>query len=189
MDSIIKVVSQAKAVSDDEMEIIFARTGVPDLDNDLFLPGAYKSNGRVYMSTWGHNTKEPPVAVGPIEEQRDGAMIYRPRWIGDSQTRKVLSETPDVAEFSYIFFPLEYERSKEREDEYGFSGYDFTDVQVYEVSPVNKGASIDTGIVGAKLAKSWGQRRSPEVAPTKNKSQEAYLRGLASLAGLEWEVL
>jgi len=101
------------------------------------------------MSPWGHNQLSPPVASVDLHEREDGAIVVTPDFFNTKpakETEQVIREAWKIVEFSYAFWPKEYEivYSDDR-GPFGV-GINFYDAQIYEVSPVDKGASIDTGV-------------------------------------------
>ena len=141
---------------DEPLQMVIARKEVMDLDGDIFYKYSYKDAG-VLMSPWGHDMRSVPVAAGPFTERKDGAMIYQPEFTPQDEaaarTERALRKYWQIVEFSYGFYPKDYDIDWERDEApWGF-GYNFYDVEIYEVSPVHKGASIDTGI--GKSAPPW----------------------------------
>ncbi len=134
---------------DKPLEIVIARANTMDLDGDIFQSYVWKDAG-VLMSPWGHSMREVPVAASVPSLRKDDAVLYVPEFTkGDEvaeRTERALRQYWKIVEFSYAFYPTkEYYWAENPEAPYGRSII-FTEVEIYEASPVHKGASIDTGI-------------------------------------------
>ena len=129
---------------DNELEVVVARVGVRDLDGDIFEPGSYhaKDSGP-YMMPFHHSRSDIPIGIGPIREEGE-EVIQTVRFFNSQlakDTMEAIVEGKDSVEFSYTFWPKDYIW-----DPNHAWGIIFKDVDMYETSPVLKGASIDTGV-------------------------------------------
>ena len=158
MDPLLKVVTNPfeKAPDPNEpLSIVIARLDTMDLDGDIFKKYVWKDSG-ILMSPWGHDMKSPPAAIGPLKKRSDNSISFTPDFIpgnGDA-TERALRKAWDIVEFSYAFYPTkDYEVVENEEAPWGYS-FIFEEVQIFEASPVHKGASIDTGI-GKDVEPTW----------------------------------
>lgn len=114
--------------------------GKPDKYGDIFLPGSYKAKAEVPMADWNHS-RTRPIGVGRIEPYKK-AMA----WVGeltDLEALRLIRKMGASQEWSYTFDPKKY---KERQDTEHLA-FEFSDVEVYEVSPVFRAASYGTHTV------------------------------------------
>ena len=163
-----------KAPKDGEpLQMVVARKEVMDLDGDIFYSYKWKEAGCL-MSPWGHNMRDVPVAAGQLTERKDGAIIFEPEFFEEnSDTERALRAAYKIVEFSYAFFPEKYEIvwSEDREP-WGW-GYNFYDAEIYEVSPVDKGSSFDTGIGKASELPEWRKTLRDAAADPKAQQKES----------------
>lgn len=144
---------------DDEQKlftVVFGHTDREDSDGDVFAKGAYKFKGqlkgKVAMSTYNHGLGLP-LGVGEAWVENGDA-----KWRGSINenhpegiaTKQIIDEMGPDQEFSYRFRPLQMEPRKTSD---GRRGIYYKEVDVYETSPVFRGATPDTYIVGLKTRK------------------------------------
>ena len=92
------------------------------------------------MMAFHHSRSTVPVGIGPLKEEGE-ELIQTVRFFGSDlakNTQEAIIEGKDSVEFSYTFYPNEYY--------FDDQGIVFKEVEVYETSPVLKGASINTGV-------------------------------------------
>lgn len=134
-----------------EVEAVFSTFDVIDSDGDITLAGAFTDNSSVAMSAYGHRswTGELPVGKGTIRETSKEA-IFSGKFFMDTQagsdTFRTVKEMGDLQEWSYGYQPKEWEYG-ERD---GQQVRILKTLDVTEVSPVLKGAGVDTRTITAK---------------------------------------
>lgn len=128
--------------------IAFAKLNVIDSDGDVTLPGAFPSK-EVPLSAWGHATWQPgflPIGRGRISEER-GRAIFRGKMFLSTQagreTFDVLRELGPLSEFSYGYNVADSDRGMFEGQMVRF----LRRLLVHEVSPVLRGAGLDTGVL------------------------------------------
>lgn len=148
---------QLKAVEvspDGEVEAVFSTFDVVDLDDDIVLPGAIRHGQRVAISTWNHgswNPGQPPIGIGTIHTTPTEA-ILRGRFLlntaGGRDTFEAVAAMAKagLGEWSYslndvVSTQRTYDGKRVRV---------ISSVHVLEVSPVMRGASVNTRTLSAK---------------------------------------
>jgi len=136
-----KSIVKGKDGQADTMEIVVARVNVRDLDGDIFLPGSYKTKeSGPFMMSFHHSRSTVPVGIGPVKEDGEEVIQSVEFFTSDlaKATFEAIEKGKDSVEFSYTFWPLDYS--------FDDKGIIFKEVEMYETSPVLKGASINTGV-------------------------------------------
>jgi len=132
------------------IEAAFAQLNVVDHDNDVTLPGAFPKKD-VPMSAYGHSSWEGalPVGRGTIEEAGDWAVFKGQFFMDTTQGHDAYATIKGLgalAEYSYGYDILDstsgtYDGNAVRE---------IRALDVFEVSPVLKGAGIGTHTLAIK---------------------------------------
>lgn len=172
-----KTYTAAAAVKDADQGLVqaeFATLGVVDLDGDVTLPGAFGSQ-KVKLAAWGHDWGSLPVGKGGISEQETKA-VFDGQFFLDTTSGaehfKTVRNLGDLQEWSYGFEVREAVRK-------GSPGFDdllaaggFTDgdgvrrfltkLPVFEVSPVMRGAGVNTRTTAIKEANGGGDDETEE---------------------------
>jgi len=135
-----------------QFEAKFATLNVVDKDGDVTLPGAFTDGEPVRISAWAHGWDKLPVGRGEIHE-RDGAAIVDGKFFLNTQIGREHYETVkalgDLQEWSYGFEVVEAEPGTFDGREVRF----LKRLKVHEVSPVMRGAGVDTRTVAIKAVK------------------------------------
>ena len=135
-----------KAPEDDgAFEAVFATLNVKDHDGDVIPDGAIGQQ-RAFLAAWQHTHSKNPTGGGDIFE-RDGKAIMRGDFIDSEdaqEVRKLMQKFPDLFEFSFGFFVSDVKFIQGTPHLLG--------LDVYEVSPVYRGAGIDTQLLSVKSA-------------------------------------
>jgi hypothetical protein len=130
-----------------EVTAVFATLEVIDLDGDVTRKGAFTNNAPVVISAYGHTSWDGqlPVGKGTITERKNEAILNgsfllntthgRDTW----ETVKELSEA-GLQEWSYSLHNVAYELGEQDGRQVRF----LNKIDVKEVSPVLRGAGIDT---------------------------------------------
>lgn len=149
-------------IKDDEKGIItaaFAKLGVMDLDGDITLPGAFGSQ-KVGVSAYGHNSwmGELPIGRGTISE-KDGEAVADLKLFMTTQSGRehfeVIKGMGDLQEWSYGFDVKETGEVTEEMRQQGVRRV-LKKLKVHEVSPVMRGAGVDTRTLAVKCVSCGG---------------------------------
>ena len=154
---------------------IVARTGLVDLEGDVFLPGAFGEQ-EVRVSAWGHGSwshkgNAMPVGKGVIREE-GGAVVAEVQFFlqtqGGRETFEVVKELGGLQQWSYGFWPPKAEGT-DVPAEFKSQGARraFARVPVEEVSPVLIAASVGTGTVMVKCVACGSEEVTAVVAEKK----------------------
>ena len=132
-------------------EARFAQLNVMDRDGDVIPTGAV-GNQRVSISAWQHEHRQLPVGIGETFEE-DGFAVVRGRFLTETtigmDTYRTIKAMGDRTEWSFGFFvdAIEFR---------DFEGQPrvphLTKLDIFEVSPVYRGAGIDTETTDIKSA-------------------------------------
>lgn len=142
-----------------EVSAVFSTFNVRDSDNDVTLPGAFEEGGPVVISSYNHTSwgGNRPVGKGRIRTTKSEAILDGQFFMDTADGRdtfavvKGLSEA-GLGEWSYGFDVQEAEPGK----------FDGADVQflkrlkVFEVSPVLRGAGVNTRTLAMKALTETG---------------------------------
>jgi hypothetical protein len=140
-----------KSESKGEVEAVFARLNVIDHDGDVTVPGAFKEGQTVAISQHGHTIWDgtAPVGKGTIHTVGDTA-VFRGKFFMDMQAaRDTFHAVKGMAEhgqWSYGFNTLTAEPGQLGGKDVKF----LKELEVFEVSPVLRGAGIGTMTTSAK---------------------------------------
>lgn len=157
--TITKHLSRVEIKDEDRGEVaaIFSTFDVVDSDGDVTLKGAFVDGAPVVISAYGHRSwaGELPVGKGHIRELSTEA-VMEGRFFLDTQkgldtfrTVKAMSEGDSLQEWSYSL-----DNIKSRRGEFEGKQVRFIEsVHVTEVSPVLKGAGVNTRTLATKGAK------------------------------------
>lgn len=144
---------QVKSADKGEISAVFATFNVVDHDNDVTLPGAFADGTPVTISAYGHKSWEGllPVGRGVIRADDAKAWLEGHFFLNTAagrETFEVVKELSDLQEFSYGYDVLEYSFG-----EYGNPPQQvrfLKKLATHEVSPVLRGAGIDTRVLMVK---------------------------------------
>ena len=139
-----------------QVEAVFATFDVIDKHGDWTEPDAFDDGAEVLIGAWGHATVfgEPPVGKGVIKVTKKDARLVGQYFLdtqaGAEQFKTVRNVGPKQ-EWSYSF---EVKGTGEVTDEMHQRGVRrvLSKMLVHEVSPVMRGAGINTRTVSAKCA-------------------------------------
>lgn len=137
-----------------EVSAIISTFDVIDSDGDVTVKGAFTEGAPVRISAYNHQSWQSalPVGKGTIHEEGDHA-IFKGRFFLDTtvgrDTFTTVKNLGELGEWSYSL-----ENVKTRRAEVGGKTANILErIDVHEVSPVLKGASIGTRTLSAKGAK------------------------------------
>lgn len=137
-----------------EVEAVFATLNVKDSDDDVTRPGAFENGAEVVISAYNHKTWEGalPVGKGVIQEVGDEVVMKGRFFMNTSAGRdtfEVVKELGARQQWSYGFTVKDSERGEHE----GKSVRFLKRMDVYEVSPVLRGAGVNTRTTAAKSFK------------------------------------
>lgn len=140
-----------------EIEAVFSRFDVIDLDGDVTRKGAFTDGAPVVISAYGHRSwqGELPIGKGTIHELDDVAVLRGRFFLNTThgrdafETIKELADGDDLQEWSYSLHDV----VAKSDTVDGRKVRVIEKVRVKEVSPVLIGAGIDTGTLAVKTVK------------------------------------
>ncbi len=137
------------------VQSVFATIGVVDHDEDLLRPGSMPVGADVLMSKYGHSivtAGELPVGDGTIAMDGAKAVFTGQLWLEMQDSRDalaVLKRRGPKQEWSFGFLVLGSEVPTDAEKKMG-ARRAITKMDVFEVSPVFRGAGIGTRTLAVK---------------------------------------
>ena len=141
---------------------VFSTFNVPDLDNDVTLPGAFEEGQKVRIAYWGHRWHDLPVGRGVIGSDGEKAWVDG-KFFLDTQagleTYKTVKNLAELQEWSYGFDIEESESGRFEDQDVRF----LKKLRVHEVSPVLLGAGIGTMTTVIKGAKEENDTASEDA--------------------------
>lgn len=152
-----KQVRSVRLKDEDEGKVraVVATTGTVDADGDIIEPGAF-SRQDVVVSGFGHTSWQgaPPVGRGTVMESGEKAVADLEFFLDTSHGRDLFTTVKRLGELGEWSFGFDVRGQRDpspREREDGAVRV-LTDLDVHEVSPVLRGAGVDTGTVAAKCS-------------------------------------
>lgn len=138
-----------------EVTAVIATLNLRDKDGDLIVPGAFGTQD-VLVSAYNHRTwhGDLPVGRGKVYEQGNEARADLEFFMDDDEARRhfrLIKNVGAAQEFSFGFDVLEWDEPDDDQRQQGVERV-ITKFKVYEVSPVFRGAGINTRTVSAKEA-------------------------------------
>ena len=128
---------------------VFSTFNVVDKDGDVTLPGAFEDGAPGKMSAWGHQWHELPVGRGVIQADESKAALdgrFFMDTAGGADTYRTVKGLEELQEWSYGFNVIESETGEFEGQTVRF----LKKIEVHEVSPVMRGAGVDTGTLAIK---------------------------------------
>lgn len=135
------------------VEAVFSTYDVVDSDGDVTRPGAFDTGAPVLISAWNHTSwgSALPVGKGVIRDDGDKAVLEGRFFLNTDRGREhfeIVREIGELQEWSYGYEPLEYSFGEVDGRRVRF----LEKLAVTEVSPVLKGAGVDTRTLVVKSA-------------------------------------
>lgn len=139
------------------VEAVFSTFNVKDHDDDVTLPEAFEDGAKVAISAYGHRSwmGMPPVGKGTIRVEKDRAILegqFNLKTEAGRETFETVKDMGELQEWSYGFDVLEAGTPSEEQRQKGVRRI-LKRLKVYEVSPVLRGAGIDTETLSVKAEK------------------------------------
>lgn len=136
-----------------EVAAVFSTFNVVDKDGDVTLPGAFKNGQEVVISAYGHTSwgGALPVGKGVILATDTEAIMESKFFMDTTQGRDTFTVVKELAEaglgeWSYGFETIESSFGKFADQDVQF----LKSLDVFEVSPVLRGAGENTRTLSAK---------------------------------------
>lgn len=142
-----------------EVEAVFATLDVIDADGDVTVKGAFDDGAPVLISAYGHSTTlagTPPVGKGRIRETSTEAILEGQFFVDTQPGHDLFTVVKELSaddgpgqEWSYY-----YDAIKKRFGTFKGQRVRFLEkLKVFHVSPVERGAGVDTRTLATKNAK------------------------------------
>lgn len=144
---------EVKAADRGEVTAIFATLNTVDHDGDVTLPGAFEDGAELFLSEWNHSAMTGhalPVGKGRIRTDGDRVIVDAQYFVDTGRGRhafEVVRKLAGTVEWSYGFSIIEDAPG----DRPGVARY-LKRLEVFEASPVHRGAGIGTGTVSTRAA-------------------------------------
>jgi hypothetical protein len=135
---------------------IIATYGIPDLDRDVVVPGAIPDGTQVPVSPYNHSSLQGvalPVGLATVRTEGNQAiadLVFNMETAAGRDVWSMIKQLGPVMEYSWGFRVTDSERGA---DESGPVTY-LKAVDLIEVSPVIRGASINTGTIPGSVKES-----------------------------------
>lgn len=137
-----------------------ATLNVIDKDGDVTLPGAFPSGKTILISAYMHGSwgGELPVGKGVIAEKGDDVLVegeFNLNTETGKEHYETLKFTPDLSEWSYGFIILALDEESDWNENPKVYRV-IKSLDVFEASPVLRGAGINTALLAIKNEKEDG---------------------------------
>jgi Caudovirus prohead serine protease len=134
-----------------EVTAVFATLNTVDSDGDVTVPGAFTDGAPVRISAYGHTTWQGALPVGKgVIRVTDREAILDGQFFLDTVAGKdtftVVKQLGEMQEWSYGYDPVAYSYGEHDDHPVRF----LESVRVHEVSPVLRGAGVDTRTLAVK---------------------------------------
>lgn len=164
----LRAAGEIKAAAEGRVEARFATLGVKDRDGDVILPGAFGVQ-EVRVSAFGHTSwgGALPVGKGRIRESGNEALADLQFFMETTPGRdhfNTIRGLGELGEWSFGFDILEEGAPDEDQRAAGVQRI-LRKLDVHEVSPVLRGAGIDTATLGVKCDACRARERQGEDGP------------------------
>ena len=136
-----------------QVEAVFSTFNVKDHDDDWTLPGAF-GDADVLIGSWSHGTVfgDPPVGLGTISETEKDARLVGQYFLDTFEGKEQFTTVKRVGprqQWSYSYEVLETGEITEELRQAGVTRV-IKKAEVFEISPVMRGAGVRTRTVVAK---------------------------------------
>lgn len=134
-----------------------AELNVIDKDGDVTLPGAMPAGKAILISAYMHGSWDGalPVGKGVIEVVNNDVIVdgqFNLKTVTGKEHYETLKFSPELSEWSYGFRVLEVAENTEWSKNPGVWRV-FAKLDVFEASPVLRGAGVNTGLLSIKSEK------------------------------------
>lgn len=146
-----------------QVKAVFSTFNKVDSDRDVTRPAAFDEGSAVLISSYGHRSWEGelPVGKGAITQTSKEGVFEGEFFMNTDHGRNAFLTVLELAksglgEWSYGYEPVEYSYGEFEGQQVRF----LDKVKVFEVSPVLRGAGVDTRTVAAKSARPGASMKS-----------------------------
>lgn len=154
MDRILKHFDKTeyKLADDDKggVEAVFSVFNIRDHDGDVVKSGAIENESKVTMA-WAHDWSKP-IGKGLVTVDNDKA-VFKGKFFIDTESGneayKIVKNMGDDQDWSWGFIPKEVQQA-DPEDYNGLETREILKAEIFEVSPVLRGANSQTQTVALK---------------------------------------
>ncbi|WP_207926439.1 phage major capsid protein [Actinocrispum wychmicini] len=134
-----------------EVTAVFATLNAIDSDGDVAIPGAFTDGAPVRISAYGHTTWQGalPVGKGVIRTTEREAILDGQFFLDTTAGRDtfaVVKQMGELREWPYGYDPVTFSYGEQDDRPVRF----LEAIRVYEVSPVLRGAGVDTRTLAVK---------------------------------------
>ena len=150
-----KTISHVEVKSQDRGEVsaIFSTYHLRDSDNDVVLPGAFEDGASVLISSYQHTSWQGalPAGKGRIRSTHSEAVLDGQFFMDTSHGRDTFAVVKSLAESGLGEWSYGYDVLDSEPGEFDGQPVKFLrKVRVFEVSPVLRGAGVNTRTLAAK---------------------------------------
>jgi HK97 family phage prohead protease len=140
-----------KDEAEGRVEAVFSTFNVVDLDGDVTVPGAFTEGAPVKISAYGHESwlGALPVGRGTIRVEDDKAILDGQFFLSTDHGRNTFETVRlmgELQEWSYGYDAVKWSMGQHEDRQVRF----LEQLIVHEVSPVLRGAGIDTRTLAVK---------------------------------------
>ena len=158
-----KSIASAKMTDEGEITAVIANIGRLDHDKDYLEKGAFGQQ-EVAISAWGHDWSKEPTGRGVVFEQGDN-VLFKGKFfdtpagqaahaVAREMSKSSGSDRPNgILEWSYGFHLKDGGYAEREIDGNTQSVFVMKDIDAFEVSPVYRGAGVNTYTIEAKRKK------------------------------------
>lgn len=154
------------AVKNSSVEAVFATMNTIDADGDILLPGAIEDGQTVPISAYGHTSWQGklPIGRGTITVRGDEAIIHAELFdtVDGRDTATVLDGLGGLGQWSFGLDIVEAERGTVK----GQPANLVSRVTIHEVSPVLRGAGVNTRTLTTGSPEEQAAREAARFAAT-----------------------
>lgn len=180
----VEIKDEAKGL----VKAAFSTFNKVDSDRDVTRPGAFDEGAAVLISSYGHRSWEGelPVGKGSIRQSSKEGIFEGEFFMNTDHGRNAFLTVLELAksglgEWSYGYEPVEYSFGEHEGQQVRF----LDKVKVFEVSPVLRGAGVNTRTLSAKSAGAGAQAKAGRpVAPHGCETTSISWDGMKTIAGL-----
>jgi hypothetical protein len=168
-----------------QVEAVFSTFNVKDHDDDWTLPGAF-GDADVLIGSWSHGTVfgDPPVGLGTIRETEKDARLEGQYFLDTFEGKEQFTTVKNVGprqQWSYSYEVLETGEITEEMRQAGVTRV-IKKAEVYEISPVMRGAGVRTRTLVAK------DKTSAPAAPPDPAAEEIARKAAEEQAAAEKKI-
>ena len=160
-----------------EVEAVVCSLNVVDHDHEVVLPGAIKDGARVKLSSFGHSAVfgDAPVGKGVVYVTEDRAILKANFFLSTTRGREAFETVKAMgadSEWSIGFVPTKFGEMTKEWKEMGAERL-LAAIDLFECSPVLRGASPFTSTIGVKEAVKEGVKEAAEEVAARAQAEAA----------------